>query len=247
MLVTYCFAYFASQTSGLCNVFPSVPFEVCTFLCLVSLCVLRLKNFGFVNLCACTSVPFGILHACVIMFCVRKHRVCAVFFPRPLLSFYACVYHVLLCVFSLTNIGIVQCFSLGPLLSLYALIFVMLCCMYFASQTSVLCSAFLSATVSVYTLILVMFCCAWFSIYMVLRYSPSKRWLCSSCRLFLFPWICLFHIFIFMFKNLQIRYFLWCYWHPVWRPIVSFSIVASGLPDLAPFLLSVQPYLVQFF
>ena len=32
-----------------------------------------------------------------------------------------------------------------------------------------------------------------------------------------------------------------CYLHPVWRPAVSFSIVALVLPDLAPFLLSVQP------
>ena len=121
-----CFACFASQTPGLpCS--------------------------------ARTLVPFGILHACVYVLRAspRKHRVCAVLFPRPLFSLYACVCHVLpqkhricavlfsrfpfktfvrLCFsrfvmrISLTNIGFVQCLSLGPLLGLYAyLCRVMLC------------------------------------------------------------------------------------------------------------------------
>ena len=60
-----------------------------------------------------------------------KHRVCAVLFPRPLLSLYACVCHVLLCIFSLTNIGFVQCFSLGSLLkSLYAYVSHVLLCVF---------------------------------------------------------------------------------------------------------------------
>ena len=126
LLVTYCFAYFASQTSGLCNAFPSVPFDICTLMFVIRLCALRLTNIGLVQclrvgclwnfarvcfLCfACfasqtpglpcsarTSVPFGILHACVYVLRAspRKHRVCAVLFPRPLLCLYACVCHVL--------------------------------------------------------------------------------------------------------------------------------------------------------
>ena len=91
LCVSFRYAYFASQTSGLCS--------------------------------ACTSVPFGILHACVFMFCVLRlaYTGFAQFFsPRPLLSLYACVCHIMLCALRLTNIGFVQCFSLGSLVSLYA-------------------------------------------------------------------------------------------------------------------------------
>ena len=49
----------------------------------------------------------------------QKHRVCECFsLGLPFLKrLYSNVCHVLLCVFSLTNIGFVQCLSLGPLLS----------------------------------------------------------------------------------------------------------------------------------
>ena len=60
----------------------------------------------------------------------QKHRVCECFsLGLPFLKrLYSNVCHVLLCVFSLTNIGFVQCLSLGPLLSLYVyLCHVMLC------------------------------------------------------------------------------------------------------------------------
>ena len=60
----------------------------------------------------------------------QKHRVCECFsLGLPFLKrLYSNVCHVLLCVFSLTNIGFVQCLSLGPLLSLYFyLCHVMLC------------------------------------------------------------------------------------------------------------------------
>ena len=92
--VFLCFACFASQTPGLWSAFPSAPFE---FVCLcLSRFVMR-------------SLP-------------RKHRVCKCFsLGLPFLKrLYCYVCHVLLCVFSLTNIGFVQCLSLGPLLSLYA-------------------------------------------------------------------------------------------------------------------------------
>ena len=74
LCVSFRYAYFASQTSGLCN--------------------------------ACTSVLFGILHACVFMFCVLR----------------------------LTNISFVQCFSLGSLLSLHAYIGHVLLCVFFDLQ-----------------------------------------------------------------------------------------------------------------
>ena len=103
--------------------FPRFPFEsvrLCVSFC-YAFCY-RLTTSGLCS--ACTSVPFGILHACVFMFCVLppcKHRVFAMLFPRPLLSLYACVCHVLLCVLCLINIGFVQCFSLGSILKcLYA-------------------------------------------------------------------------------------------------------------------------------
>ena len=96
LCVSFRYAYFASQTSGLCS--------------------------------ACSSVPFGILHACVfyvLRALPRKHRL----FPRPLLSLYACVCYVLLCVLCLANIWFVQCFSLGFLFkSLYAYVCHFLLC-----------------------------------------------------------------------------------------------------------------------
>ena len=72
-----------------------------------------------------------------------KHRVCECFFLfHKRLYSNAC--HVLLCVFSLTNIGFVQCLSLGPLLRLYVyLCHVMLCYAYFASQTCMSCHSVL--------------------------------------------------------------------------------------------------------
>ena len=83
LCVAFCYTYFASQTSGLCSACTSVP----------------IWNFA--------RVRFHVLRASP-----RKHQVCAVLFPRPLLSLYACVCHGLLCVLCLTNIGFVQCFSL---------------------------------------------------------------------------------------------------------------------------------------
>ena len=137
----------------------------------------------------CTRVFF--------MFCVLRlateHRVCAVLFPRPLLSLHACACHVfvmrtLIC---LTNIGFVHCLSLGSLLkSLYAyLCHVMLCVLHLKNISFVQCIS-IGSLLQCYSLQLQpcighVFLCVFFSIYMVLRHSPSKRWLCSSCRLFL--------------------------------------------------------------
>ena len=94
--ITYCFAYFASQTSGLCNAFPSVPFEVCALMFVILLCALRLTNIGFVQ-CLHVGSLWNFARVCfyVLRASPRKNRVCAVLFRRPLLSLYACVSHVL--------------------------------------------------------------------------------------------------------------------------------------------------------
>ena len=92
---------------------PSVPYWVCTRMCRVLLYVLRLTNFGFVQCLHLGSLwNFARVRFHVLRASPRKHQVCAVLFPRPLLSLYACVCHGLLCVLCLTNIGFVQCFSL---------------------------------------------------------------------------------------------------------------------------------------
>ena len=115
--VRLCLLCFVMRTSPhkhrVCAVLlPSVPFWVCTLMCRVLLYVLRLTNFGFVqclhrgSLWNFARVRFHVLRASP-----RKHQLWAVLFPRPLLSFYACVCHGLLCVLCLTNIGFVQCFS----------------------------------------------------------------------------------------------------------------------------------------
>ena len=92
---------------------PSVPFWVCTLMCHVLLYVLRLTTFGFVQRLHLGSLwNFARVRFHVLLASPRKHQVCAVLFPRPLLSLYACVCHCLLCVLCLTNIGFVQCFSL---------------------------------------------------------------------------------------------------------------------------------------
>ena len=81
----FCFAWFASQTLGLCSAFPSAHVKSVTLLLRFS------QNF-------------------VLRVLRHKHRVCAVLFPRlPQSLFYACVYfglfsNFLLCAFCL------QCF-----------------------------------------------------------------------------------------------------------------------------------------
>ena len=83
-----------SQTSGLCNAFTSVPFEICTLMFVIMLCA-RLTNIGLVQ-CLRVSSLWNFARVCyVLRASPRKHRVCAVLFPRPLLSLYACVCHVL--------------------------------------------------------------------------------------------------------------------------------------------------------
>ena len=113
-------------------------------MCLVLLCVLRLTNFGFVQCLHLSSLRnFARVCCYVLRASPRKHRVCAVLFPRPILSLYACFCHVfvmrtLIC---RTNIGFVNCFSLGSLLKrLYAyLCHVMLCILRLTTISFVRC------------------------------------------------------------------------------------------------------------
>ena len=77
LYVSFCYAYFASQTSGLCSACTSVSFGI-LHPCVFMFCVLCLTNIGFVQ---CFSL--GSL----------------------LKSLYAFVCHVLLCAPCLTNIG----------------------------------------------------------------------------------------------------------------------------------------------
>ena len=136
--VRLCYAHSASQTSGLCNACTSVPFGI-LHACVLCFACLTSQTPGLCS--ACASVPFGILHACVFMFCVQRFSLgpfwvctlvfvtfcyayfasqtsglCSAFLSVSLSkSLYAYLSRVLLlCVFSLTNIGFVQCLSLGP-------------------------------------------------------------------------------------------------------------------------------------
>ena len=128
---TYCFAHFASQTSGLCSACTSAPYGI-LHACFFMFCVLRLANTGFVQCLHLGSLSnFARVCFYVLRASPRKHRVCTVLFPRPLLSFYACVCHILLCVPCITNIEFVQCFSLGSLLKrLYAYVPHVLLCVF---------------------------------------------------------------------------------------------------------------------
>ena len=77
---------------------------------------------------------------CFAYFASQTPSLCIVLFPRPLLSLYACVCHVFLCVLCLTNIGFLQCFSLGSLLkSLYAVCHVLFCVFYLTNIGFVQC------------------------------------------------------------------------------------------------------------
>ena len=109
----FCFACFASQTSGLCRAFPSAPVKPVSYTLLLRFS----QNF-------------------VLRVLPHKHRVCSVLLPRLSSSLlHACVYfalfsNFLLYVFCLTNIGLVQCFSLRLPSSLHP--FGFLCFIQFA-------------------------------------------------------------------------------------------------------------------
>ena len=84
MFVMLFYAYFASQTSGLCSAFALGSLSSLYAYVSRLLYVLRLTNFGFVqclhlgSLLNFARVRFHVLRASP-----RKHQVCAVLFPRP--------------------------------------------------------------------------------------------------------------------------------------------------------------------
>ena len=111
----FCFACFASQTSGFCSAFPLAPAKSVTRFC------------------------YALVRTLFCVFCLTNtfsHRVCSVLLPRLSSSLlHACVYfalfsNFLLYVFCLTNIGLVQCFSLRLPSSLHP--FGFLCFIQFA-------------------------------------------------------------------------------------------------------------------
>ena len=91
----FCFACFASQTSGLCSAFPSAPVKSFTGFCYAFVrtlfCVFCLTNTGFVQ---CYS--FGSRTGC-----------CTLVFNFTVFSNFC------FCALCLTDIGFVQCFSFG--------------------------------------------------------------------------------------------------------------------------------------
>ena len=101
----FCFAFFASQTSGLCSAFPSAPAiksvtRFCYALVRTLFSAFCLKNTGFVQCYSLGSrqvccMPVFIL-LCSVIFCFAcfappplhpQHRACAVLFPSPPLKF----------------------------------------------------------------------------------------------------------------------------------------------------------------
>ena len=134
-------ACFASQTSGLCSAFPSVPVKSVTRFCYplvrTLFCAFCLTNTGFVQ---CYSL--------------RSHKVCcmlALYFA--LFSIFYLFIYFLLCVFCLTNIALVQSSPFGSRGLLHAFVVSNLCFVLFASPTSGLCSAFPFGSPPVYTLL----------------------------------------------------------------------------------------------
>ena len=133
----FCFACFASQTSGLCSAFPSAPVKSVTRFCYALVrtlfCVFCLTNTGFVQ---CYSLgPLKV--CCMLVFTVLLYSVIFRFAS----------------VFCLTNIVIVQCSPFGSRSLLHAFVVSNLCLVLFASPTSGLCSAFPFGSPQVYTLL----------------------------------------------------------------------------------------------
>ena len=98
----FCFACFASQTSGLCSAFPSASVKSVTRFCCplvrTLFCVFCLTKTGFVQCYSLGSRQVCCMLVFILLYSLSKF---------------------LLCVFCLTNIGLVQCFSLRLPLSLH--------------------------------------------------------------------------------------------------------------------------------
>ena len=119
----FCYACFASQTSGLCSAFPLgsckifarlrfVLFRRFCFACFAS------QTSGLCSAFPSVPVLFYYSVTYVLRALPHKQRVCAVLFPRFLKVFCTLVFcfiiqSIMLCVFCLINIGFLQCYSLG--------------------------------------------------------------------------------------------------------------------------------------
>ena len=84
-------------------------------LCYVMLCVLRLTNIGFVQ-CFCPRFPIEFVRVCVAFcytyFASQTSGLCSACTSVPFGILHACVF--MSCVLRLANTRFVQCFSLGP-------------------------------------------------------------------------------------------------------------------------------------
>ena len=157
----FCFACFASQTSGLCSAFPSAPVKSVTRFCCALVrtlfCVLCLTNTGLVRCYSlgsrkvCSMLVFILVYSvvfCFARFASQTPGLCSAT-PSAPVKFVACLClfcfiqytNFLLCVFCLTNIGFVQCFSLRPpcVYTLLVSLFYWVCFCYacFAQQAPV--------------------------------------------------------------------------------------------------------------
>ena len=163
-----CFACSASQTLGLCSAIPSAPLK---FVSRLSLCCIVLYSVIFCFACfasqtsdlgsAFPSAPVkSVTRFCyaenfVLRVLPKKHRVCAVLLPRLPSRFFTClslfcfIQQFFVCVFCLTNIGLVHCFPFGSaqvytLLVFFVLFSLLLLCVLCLTSSG-LCSDFSSA------------------------------------------------------------------------------------------------------
>ena len=125
----FCFACFASQTSGLCSAFPSAPVKSFTGFCYAFVrtlfCVFCLTNTGFVQCYSlgsrqvCCMLVFILLYSvifCFACFASSTSDLCSAFpFGSPqvytLLVFFVLFSLLLLCVLCLTSSGLSSDFS----------------------------------------------------------------------------------------------------------------------------------------
>ena len=133
--VIFCFACFASQTSGFWSAFPSAPVKSVTRFCYALVrtlfCVFCLTNTGFVQ---CYSLG--------------SRKVCC-------MLVFTLLYSVIFCFacFASQTSCFVQYSSFGSRSLLHAFVVSNLCFVLFASPTSALCSAFPFGSPQVYTLL----------------------------------------------------------------------------------------------
>ena len=161
--VIFCFACFASQTSGLRSAFPSVPVESVTRFCYALVrnlfCLFCLTNTGFVRCYSSAPVKFvarsrlTLLYSVIFVLRALPHmktsELCSAFPSAPVKSvtrFCYALVRTLFCVFFLTNIGLVQCFPFGSpqvytLLVFFILVSLLLLCVL-CPTSSALCSDF---------------------------------------------------------------------------------------------------------